>query len=54
MVNLAFKINFFLLSIDVFQNGARKTAREIQATTDTNPENFDVAKPGEVFQRMVR
>jgi hypothetical protein len=41
------------LYIDVFQNGIRQTSIEVQAKSDTNPENFENAKPSEVFQRIV-
>ena len=41
------------LYIDVFQNGIRQTSHEVKAKSDTNPENFENAKPSEVFQRMV-
>ena len=40
--------------IDTFRNGARKSMDEIKAGTDQDPEQIAVAKPMEIFQRMVR
>ena len=40
--------------IDTFRNGARKSMDEIKAETDQDPEQLAIAKPMEIFQRMVR
>jgi len=42
------------LYIDAFQNGIRQTSSEVRAKSDTNPDNFENARPSEIFQRMVR
>ena len=41
------------LYIDAFQNGIRQTSSEVRAKSDTNPDNFENARPSEIFQRMV-
>ena len=40
--------------IDAFHKGNRRSAQEVLASTESNPDDYDNAEPIEVFQRMVR